>query len=95
MRVVKRGIGLAVRLPAALIKALELKQGEEIEINIVGRGAFDIARAPDRRELRRGWAVTHKCERSRHWTVAANASAGVGEHSSLPAEGGWAGSSIG
>ncbi len=51
MRVAKWGNSLAVRLPAAVIEALELKEGEEIEINIAGRRAFDIARAPDREDV--------------------------------------------
>jgi antitoxin MazE len=51
MRVAKWGNSLAVRLPAAVIEALELKEGEEIEINIAGRRAFDIALAPDRDEV--------------------------------------------
>jgi antitoxin MazE len=51
MRVAKWGNSLAVRLPAAVIEALELKEGEEIEINIAGRRTFDIARAPDREDV--------------------------------------------
>jgi len=51
MRVAKWGNSLAVRLPAAVIEALELKEGDEIEINIAGRRTFDIARAPDRDEV--------------------------------------------
>jgi antitoxin MazE len=51
MRVAKWGNSLAVRLPAAVVEALELKEGEDIEINIAGRRAFDIARAPDRDEV--------------------------------------------
>jgi antitoxin MazE len=51
MRVAKWGNSLAVRLPAAVVEALELKEGEEIEINIAGRRAFEIARAPDRQEV--------------------------------------------
>jgi antitoxin MazE len=51
MRVAKWGNSLAVRLPAAVVEALELKEGEEIEIDIAGRRAFDVARAPEREEV--------------------------------------------
>jgi antitoxin MazE len=51
MRVAKWGNSLAIRLPAAVVEALELKEGEEIEINVAGRRAFDIARSPDRVEV--------------------------------------------
>jgi antitoxin MazE len=51
MRVAKWGNSLAIRLPAAVVEALELKEGEEIEINVAGRRAFDIVRAPDRAEV--------------------------------------------
>jgi antitoxin MazE len=51
MRVVKWGDSLAIRLPEAVIEALELKEGDEIEINIAGRRAFEVSRAPDRREV--------------------------------------------
>ena len=39
------GNGLAVRLPAALVKALGLKEGDEIEISIAGKRNFRVARA--------------------------------------------------
>jgi len=35
---------LAVRLPAAVVEALELKEGDEIEIGIAGRREFTVAR---------------------------------------------------
>lgn len=51
MRVSKWGNSLAVRLPAAAVEALNLKEGDDIEIQVVGRGAFQIARKPGTREL--------------------------------------------
>jgi antitoxin MazE len=48
MRVAKWGNSLAIRLSASLVEALELREGDEIEIKIVGRRAFEVARAPDR-----------------------------------------------
>ena len=51
MQVAKWGNSLAVRLPAALVEALELKEGDEIEIHIADARHFDVARKPGREEL--------------------------------------------
>ena len=51
MQVSKWGNSLAVRLPAAVVEALELKEGDDIEIHVAGTRAFDIARKPDRQQL--------------------------------------------
>jgi antitoxin MazE len=40
MRVLKWGNSLAVRLPAAVVEALDLKQGDQIEISISGCGVL-------------------------------------------------------
>ena len=37
MRVAKWGNSLVVRLPAAVVDALQLKEGDEIEIHVAGR----------------------------------------------------------
>jgi antitoxin MazE len=44
MQVSKWGNSLAVRLPASVVEALRLKEGDEIEVHVVGERAFDIAR---------------------------------------------------
>jgi antitoxin MazE len=44
MQVRKWGNSLAVRLPTAVVDALKLKDGDDIEIHIAGERAFDIAR---------------------------------------------------
>ena len=44
MQVSKWGNSLAVRLPAAVVKALNLKEGDEIEISIAGKRDFKVAR---------------------------------------------------
>ena len=44
MRVSKWGNSLAVRLPAAVVEALRLKEGDEIEITITGKRQFKVAR---------------------------------------------------
>jgi antitoxin MazE len=44
MLVSKWGNSLALRLPAAVVEALSLKEGDEIEVHVVGERAFDIDR---------------------------------------------------
>ncbi|MGH7065586.1 MAG: AbrB/MazE/SpoVT family DNA-binding domain-containing protein [Stellaceae bacterium] len=44
MRVAKWGNSLAIRLPAAVVELLELKEGDEVEVHVVGERAFDIDR---------------------------------------------------
>jgi len=51
MQVSKWGDSLAVRLPVALVEALELKEGDDIEIYIADRRAFGVPRKPGREEL--------------------------------------------
>lgn len=48
MRVAKWGNSLAVRIPAAVTEALALKEGDQIEIQVVNRRRFDIARDQSR-----------------------------------------------
>jgi antitoxin MazE len=44
MRVAKWGNSLAVRLPSTVVEALDLKEGDEIEISIAGKRDFKVAR---------------------------------------------------
>jgi antitoxin MazE len=44
MRVSKWGNSLAIRLPGSVVRALELKEGDEIEVHVAGDRAFDVAR---------------------------------------------------
>ncbi len=53
MRVAKWGNSLAVRLPAAIVEVLELKEGDEIEIHVADRRGFAVTRKPGREELLR------------------------------------------
>ena len=66
MLVAKWGNSLAIRLPAGVVEALKLKEGDEIDIRIAGERAFDVELDDSRRkamqriaELRRplpsGW----------------------------------------
>lgn len=44
MQVARWGNSLAVRLPAAVVEALELKEGDQIEIRIAGDRVFEVRR---------------------------------------------------
>jgi antitoxin MazE len=50
MRVAKWGKSLAVRIPAAVVEALGLKEGDEIDIHIADARELVLARRPSRRE---------------------------------------------
>lgn len=51
MQVSRWGNSLAVRLPVAVVEALDLEEGAEIEIHVVGKRVFEVARKPDSRQL--------------------------------------------
>lgn len=51
MQVAKWGNSLAVRLPASVVEALDLKPGDDIEIHVQGERSFAIEKAPSPREL--------------------------------------------
>jgi antitoxin MazE len=44
MRVAKWGNSLAVRLPAAVVEALDLKDGDNIEIRVAGGKKFEVSK---------------------------------------------------
>ena len=44
MQVAKWGNSLAVRLPATVVEALDLKEGDQIEIRIAGQREFEVTR---------------------------------------------------
>lgn len=50
MRVSKWGNSLAIRIPAEVAQALELKEGDEVEVRVAGPRTFDVDR--DRRRER-------------------------------------------
>jgi antitoxin MazE len=51
MQVAKWGNSLAIRLPAAVVEALKLREGDEIEVHIAGSRLFGVARKPEREDL--------------------------------------------
>ncbi len=46
VQVAKWGNSLAIRLPAAVVQALKLKEGDDIEVQVSGERSFEIARKP-------------------------------------------------
>jgi antitoxin MazE len=47
MKIAKWGNSLAVRLPASVTEALDLKEGDEVHINVAEKGrVFEVKRAP-------------------------------------------------
>ena len=51
MQVSKWGNSLAIRLPAAVVEALELQEGDDIEIFVADRRQLAVSRKPGRAEL--------------------------------------------
>lgn len=51
MQVAKWGNSLAVRLPAAVVEALDLKPGDNIDIHVRDDRSFAIEKAPGARDL--------------------------------------------
>ncbi len=51
MQVAKWGNSLAIRFPASLVAALDLKEGEEVELHLVGEKSFEVAKKPTTSEL--------------------------------------------
>jgi antitoxin MazE len=51
MQVSKWGNSLAVRLPASVVDALQLREGDDIEIRVAEARVFDIAKKPDSEQL--------------------------------------------
>ncbi|TWB63641.1 AbrB/MazE/SpoVT family DNA-binding domain-containing protein [Nitrospirillum viridazoti] len=51
MRVAKWGNSLAVRLPVAMVRALGLKEGDEVEIHVADRREVAVTHKPGREDL--------------------------------------------
>ena len=51
MQVSKWGNSLAVRFPASLVQALDLKEGEEIDLHLVDARSFAVVKKPSVAEL--------------------------------------------
>ena len=53
MQVSKWGNSLAVRLPAAVVEVLDLREGDDTEIHVADSRDFVVSRRPGRDELLR------------------------------------------
>jgi antitoxin MazE len=51
MQVGKWGNSLAIRLPASIVKALKLREGDDVEIHVAAERVFAVERRPGVREL--------------------------------------------
>lgn len=51
MQVAKWGNSLAVRLPAALVQALDLKEGDEIALHAVNATTFEVSKKAEVKDL--------------------------------------------
>jgi antitoxin MazE len=51
VQVSRWGNSLAIRLPASVVEALELKEGDDIEVHAAGRRVFEIHKTPGAREV--------------------------------------------
>lgn len=51
MQVAKWGNSLAVRLPASVVQALNLKEGQEIDLHVAGERSFEISKRANAKEL--------------------------------------------
>ena len=51
MQVSRWGNSLAVRLPAAVVEALKLHEGDDIEIHIIGTRTFEVSKSASNAEL--------------------------------------------
>jgi antitoxin MazE len=51
MHVSKWGNSLAIRLPAAVVELLELREGDEVEITVADSRRFNVSRKASREEL--------------------------------------------
>ena len=53
MKVAKWGNSLAVRLPAAVVEALQLQDGDEIEVRVDDTRTLTVVKKPDIEEMLR------------------------------------------
>lgn len=53
MQVAKWGNSLAVRLPASVVDALELKEGDHVQVTVKDKRTLEVERKPGAEELLR------------------------------------------
>ena len=53
MQILKWGNSLAIRIPSSVVKALELHEGDDIEVFVAGEREFQLKKTPDHQALLR------------------------------------------
>ncbi len=51
MQVSKWGNSLAIRLPASIVKALELSEGDEVEVYVADERSFGLKKKPGKKAI--------------------------------------------
>lgn len=51
MQVSKWGNSLALRLPAAVVEALDLKEGDDVEVHVAGTRVLEVLKKPSTKML--------------------------------------------
>ena len=51
VQVSRWGNSLAIRLPAAVVEALDLKEGDEIDVHVAGAKSVEVEKTPSVQEL--------------------------------------------
>jgi antitoxin MazE len=51
MQIAKWGNSLAVRIPVAVVEALGLREGDDVEVHVTGTQAFALAKKAGSKEL--------------------------------------------
>jgi len=51
MQIAKWGNSLAVRIPASVVDALRLREGDDVEIHVAGERVFALDKKPGAKEL--------------------------------------------
>lgn len=51
MHISKWGNSLALRLPVAVVQALRLREGDDVEVRVAGERTFEIKKKPGRAEF--------------------------------------------
>jgi antitoxin MazE len=51
MQVSKWGNSLAIRLPAAVVEALDLREGDDVTVHATGKRVLEIEKTPNNKEL--------------------------------------------
>ncbi|MFZ1389112.1 MAG: AbrB/MazE/SpoVT family DNA-binding domain-containing protein [Thiolinea sp.] len=60
MIIAKWGNSLAVRIPASLVQALDLKEGDDVELQLAGSKQFVVSKAQEKPSLAQRFASLHQ-----------------------------------